>query len=385
MGKESPAPAPPRDLAKEISQILSQGPSLLASEQALSPQQTGLDLSNLNLALYGTPAGQRQVMEQVPVDGWINTRTGVTTTTLPPNARQRGGRPEGGNEWTKTTIYQAAPKMVDQPAQEGLLSMYGKLLPQTQAWNTQSRQAAMSDLRALNPGQASLYDLLNQSATQGLKAGSTLAPEDTWKITNSVRSNWANRGVGNAPSAQLDEALQLFGGGQQLLQQRQNTAGQVAQLGSQLYTTPAMTFAQQTSPETLLGYGSQYGQQANILQQLGGYGSDLFNTNFNAQNANNINAANAHNAGVSNTAQIAGSIAAAALLACWAARAVFGVEDSRWTRFRLWMLRDAPLKLRRWYLAHGATWAKRLEQNPSARATVQAWMERRIACLTTPA
>lgn len=323
MGKSSPSAAPPRDLGNEIAQILGQQGNLIGSETAYSPGQIGLDLSNLDLALNGQAAGQRLVPVNSTTTAWRNTKTGQISSTNPFDSQgagtrgfagRDGGRVNGKpSDWQQFDQITTTQQMQDRPAQAGLIQQYGNLLPQTQAWNSQSRQNTVNDIRSMNPGQASLYDLLNQSATQGLKAGSTIAPGDSWKITNGVRSSWANRGVGNAPSAQLDEALQLFGGGQQLLQQRQQTAGNVAQLGNQLYNMPALTFAQQTSPQELMGYGAQYGQQPSILQQLGGYGSDLFNTNFNADQSNRNATANANNATTAGATTAAVTIAAAAL------------------------------------------------------------------------
>ena len=67
MGKDSPDAAPPRDLAKEISQILSQSGALYNSEAQYGPLNLGLDLNNLNLALEGTPGGTRTSTVSNPV------------------------------------------------------------------------------------------------------------------------------------------------------------------------------------------------------------------------------------------------------------------------------------------------------------------------------
>lgn len=315
MGKSGGSSPPPRDLGKEISQILGQEPALLASEGTYSPQRIGLGLSNLDLALNGSSGGTRTVYDDTPVQGFLNTRTGEFSTSMPNPRAGRGGR----EAWIPYTQRSQTARQVNVPAQRGLLSQYTDAASQldtaNNAANTINRTAAYNDLRNLNPGQAQLYDLLNSTATTGLQAGSRLLPEDAYRISQSVRGDFANRGLAASDPAQLQEALQLYGGGQQLLQQRMGMANDVAQLGSSLYTMPAMTLAQRSDPSALLGFGSGYTNQPNILQQLGGYGSDLFNTNFNSQAASNINRANANNAAVSNGVAAAGTIATIAIAA----------------------------------------------------------------------
>lgn len=390
MSKGAKSP-PPRDLAQEISSILSQGPALLRSEQSLSPEQVGLDLSNLELALYGTPAGTRTLTNQVPEAGWLNTQTGQFSATDPaldpanafPNKGGGQGMGRAGQPtWIPYTRQTAQTQTVDTPAQRGLYDLlqsgterFGQI--QNEA-NTASRTATYNDLRRLNPGQASLYDLLTADAAAGIKAGDRLTPEETFNTVNPVRANWAARGLGNSAPGQLDEAVNLVTAGRGVGQQRRGNAASTAQLGNQLYTAPALAFAPDTTggAQNFLGYGGGYGQQPNILQQLGGYGSDLFNTNFNAEAASNISKANARNANTQ--AAVGTALTVAPLLFCWAAREVYGAQDPRWLQFRHWLLNFAPAKLRRWYVNHGPRWAERLHNHPPAKATVRRWMDRRL-------
>jgi hypothetical protein len=388
MGKSPDAPAP-RDLAGEIQQILSQGPALLASDATLGPQYTGLDLRNLQLALEGAPEGTQTIHEPTSTNAWRNTRTGEISYQDPFQALEQddwrsgrrwspGGRNSQSNEWQPYVVQGTTTREVSTPATPGLLDIYrDTLIPGMTDINTTTRTAAYNDLRTLNPEQAGLMDQLNEEARLGLEAGSRLSPEETYRVVNPVRSDWASRGLGASAPAQLDEALQLFVSGDQLLDRRMDRATQTATLNNALYTQPAFA-AGSVDMNSLLGMGSQYGQQPNILQQLGGYGSDVFNSNFNADAAHGINSANAANAQTATYAQLAASIAMAAAL-CWAAREVFGASDPRWLRFRNWMLYHAPEKFREWYLLNGPRWARRLKGNPLAKDVVKRWMLKRIA------
>lgn len=379
MGKDSPDAAPPRQLDVELQQILSQWPALLRGEQANTPGAVGLDLSNLELALEGAPAGTRSMPYTKEVSGYRNTKTGEFSTEPPRNAFGKVSR-----DWTPWTQQQQAFQDVDTPATPGLYDLLqtgstriGEI--QRDA-NTTSRTATYNDLRNLNPEQARLYDLLASDAEAGLKAGDRLTREEQFNTVNPIRSDWAARGLGNSAPAQLDEAVNLVTAGRGVGQQRRANAAGTAQLGSQLYSLPSLTFAPDTmgTTQNFLGFGSGYGQQPSILQQLGGYGSDLFNTNFNATAANNINRANANNAQSAGAASAAAGIGAALIMACWAAREVFGAHDPQWKQFRQWMLTLASDRFRNWYLINGPRWAERLAANPVAKLIVRRWMERKI-------
>lgn len=261
MGKDSPDAAPPRQLDDELSQILSQWPALLRGEQENTPGAVKNDLSNLNLSLEGA-------------DG----TTGLYDLLASGTERVGGIQREA---------------------------------------NTTARGAAYADLRNLNPEQARLYDLLAADAEAGLKAGDRMTREETFNTVNPIRNDWAARGLGNSAPAQLDEAVNLVTAGRGVGQQRRSNAGAVANLGSQLYTAPAMAYAGDdvAGAQNFMGFGSAYGQQPSILEQLGGYGSDLFNTNFNATNANNISRANANNAGIAGATTAAATIGSAAIIA----------------------------------------------------------------------
>lgn len=154
--------------------------------------------------------------------------------------------------------------------------------------------AAAAAIRAINPGAAGEMGDLTDITESALRAGTTLAPSDYSNITKSVRDNWASRGLGDSGPAQLDEALQLEAGGQNVLAQRESAAGAAAQLGSNLFTLPALSLTQKTSSAPgatggVLGMGeSVAGPTGNTLTDP----SSILNAAYNAQAAAQITSAN---------------------------------------------------------------------------------------------
>ncbi|MDE2100130.1 MAG: hypothetical protein KGL39_22940 [Patescibacteria group bacterium] len=134
----------------------------------------------------------------------------------------------------------------------GYLSQYSdNILPATLKANTAERASnladlaamspdAMAALRAINPQQTDLTDQLTKTATNQLRLGTQLDPEQVRQINNAVLGTWSNRGLGSSNPAQLDAAMQLLGGGQNLLQQRQTNAMSTAQMNQGFYTDPIM-------------------------------------------------------------------------------------------------------------------------------------------------
>ena len=191
--------------------------------------------------------------------------------------------------------------------QPGYLDIYSQDVAPTitgaqTAANTATRAANLADLntmgpgavagvRALDPGQAALMDSLTKTATGELNLGTQLDPDTTANITNSVRQNWASRGLGASAPAQLSEAMQLYGGGQNLLNTREQEAGSVASLSDSLYTNPALGYLTGTSnapaqAQGLTATGDSAGQAGQYVSPSSVY--DMFNTVFNAKSAQTI-------------------------------------------------------------------------------------------------
>ena len=221
------------------------------------------------------------------------------------------------------------------PGVQGALSQYANnVLPQMTAANntanTASRLAVSNDLsalgpgatagiRALNPSQAALYDLLSKQAGEGLAAGNQMTPAQLAQLNNSLRSSQGVRGMSYGPAASYEEVMQNGAYGDQLQQQRQGFAGNLAEMGNRFYTLPGLQMLTGTSGPSgqaqsfYGGAGNATAGSGNTFSQLGGYGSDLFNTNYNAQASANISGANANNAMMGNLEGLGGTLGAAAI------------------------------------------------------------------------
>ena len=64
---------------------------------------------------------------------------------------------------------------------------------------------------------------------------------------------------------------------------------------------------------------------------------------------------------------------------CWVARAVYGVDNPKWLRFREWMLNDAPAWFRNAYLRHGHRVARWITPHAGVKALIRRWMDSVIA------
>ena len=72
---------------------------------------------------------------------------------------------------------------------------------------------------------------------------------------------------------------------------------------------------------------------------------------------------------------LGGGIAQGAIIACWVAREVYGVDNPRWLEFREWMLTTAPSAFREWYLRNGERVALSIRGNDSAKNEIRSMMD----------
>lgn len=264
----------------------------------------------------------------------------------------------------------------------------GADLADVERYGARSRQAILDS----NPDTARLLKLLNDDAETGLAAGSKLDPNSTRRISRGVANDYSRRGfTGRIPSADLEQAMQMYSNAEATRDSRRKFAGNVLGYNQAVVGDPFMQ---------ILGRSGQSMGQATNLAQLGqgqvsqsGAGNlydpfrDAYSTMFQKQDAQAAtDAANRQLIGTS----IGGAATIGAALICWAAREVFGEETTNnqhptsniqrptWKVFRHWLLTEAPDKLRNWYIVNGEKWAARLKKNPKAKAVVRRWMERRI-------
>lgn len=165
--------------------------------------------------------------------------------------------------------------------------------------------AAADAVRGINPGASALTDELTQTASSQLAAGTQLAPADANRITQSVRSDWSNRGLGTSAPAQLDEAVQLAAGGQNVLVQRESAAAGAVSANDWI-TNPSLALTTGTSAAPVAGAALEGGASAlatgagpTLVSPAQNY--DLLNTTYNATAASQLARAN-------NTAGIEGGL-----------------------------------------------------------------------------
>lgn len=126
--------------------------------------------------------------------------------------------------------------------------------------------------------------------------------------------------------------------------------------------------------------------QANYADNLN---KKMFNYRIKAENLRgdqmtaNAQAQGAAAEDAANTQAIAGgatALAGLALLAfvCWVARAAYGEQAREWGIFRNWLLRDAPVWLRSFYIRHGERIAKVVERSNALRAITRFFMNHAI-------
>lgn len=157
------------------------------------------------------------------------------------------------------------------------------LVADSSAANTAARGANVGDItnlgpqavgaiNAANPAMAGLLGQLNQSASAGLSAGSSLTPDQQRAMQQQSRSAFAARGTGGDNGSIADELLRQFNLGQQLLTQRQQFGQSMVGTNMQSQTDPMLQILGQNSGA--LPYSTNSGQGAgfNIFNPQAGLG-----------------------------------------------------------------------------------------------------------------
>lgn len=168
--------------------------------RSANPNRTGADLGPLYGSLLNT-AGPTFSTEQQYKPGYLNLDLSLLGSAL------------GGTGGTA-----------------GLLDLISRSRGSTVNDISNLAPGAASAFSALSPGSADLMNALNQQATEGLQAGSTLTPEQIYQATNPIQADYANRGLFNSDAARLAQGVSLATAGQGVQQQRQNFASGVAGL-----------------------------------------------------------------------------------------------------------------------------------------------------------
>ncbi len=229
-------------------------------------------------------------------------------------------------QFTAASLTNLQDELTGTGGQPGYLDIYAnEVVPAITgaetAANTATRTANVADLTNLgpsaltaiqgaNPGQTALMNSLTTTATDQLNLGTQIDPQTASQITNSVLGDFSNRGLGTSSPATLAEGLQLYAGGQNLLNQRESAAGTVANLNQQNYTDPLLAMMGVTNPaagpqgQTLTGTGQAVASNTPNTTVVPDYAS-MFDTAFNANAAQGI-------ANSNNNAAITGALIGAA-------------------------------------------------------------------------
>lgn len=141
----------------------------------------------------------------------------------------------------------------------GIGNIMSGLLPQAQ-----------SMVRGASPGQTNLLDSLTNSAGQQLSYGAALDPALERVAQQSIRGSEAARGLGYGPSDVLEESSALTSMGNQLRQQRQGFASNVAGMNNQFESQPTLQMLQ-----NLLGSGGALNASATPSLVPSGVSSQL--------------------------------------------------------------------------------------------------------------
>ena len=126
--------------------------------------------------------------------------------------------------------------------------------------------------------------------------------------------------------------------------------------------------------------GSIYGSQAGLMGSNFGASAGLMGSMYGADQG--LAGARA-NARASLTSNIVGGLlggggAAIGGIFCWVAREVYGEDDPRWLKFRVWLHAHAPDWFYRLYARHGQRFARWLHNKPRIKNIVRRWMDTKV-------
>lgn len=267
---------------------------------------------------------------------------------------------------------------------------------------------------AMGDGMSPINQRLMGLAMGELDKGGALSPDEQRQIQQNARGMASARGLYGSDMAGIDEIMNLDAAQRQRLYDRAGFAGgierglEAEQTADRGFATsveglnqgadanarstvlgassalqdrfspfmPMLTARSATNPVMAAGVfqsapntiGSSRATMADAL----GYGSDLFNTNFNADWSKQVmetnNAVALHK---SMDEAISTMVGGAMGKACWVARAVYGEQNPAWLRVRHWLLTRAPLWFAAFYLTRGAQWAERIARQAEERDQIR--------------
>lgn len=148
--------------------------------------------------------------------------------------------------------------------------------------------AGVEAMNAADPAGATLLAKLNQSANEGLDAGSGLTGDQTRTVTNAVNASNGARGVAYGPAGAYATVIANSAAGNQMQLQRQQTAGTVLGQDQSFYAAPYQSILNTTS--TANTGATNLLSQGNQLQPGSQFNPDdpnaaaIYSNNLNTQN-----------------------------------------------------------------------------------------------------
>jgi hypothetical protein len=305
-------------------------------------------------------------------------------------------------------LYQKLQSQVEAQTAADQIALYQKLQPQYSQLEkayTQGTQAnQLEGLQTTAPGYIQAFQQAQgtaginkaiqnygeQTLGQQLNAGFKLSPEEQRQIEQQSMAGYAARGTALGSQAGLANVLNRY----QYVQGRQQQAlGQATGIGGYLsqQSQPALASYYQ-QPMYAGSFGGSAVQNAMMGQQQAG--PQYFNPESQTGMGSIYGAYNAQmglagaqaqaNAAVKVGAMnmignIGGNIAGAAILKCWVAREVYGINNPAWVAFRDWLTNDAPRWLDKAYIKYGERIAAFIKDKPLLKNLIRRWMDTKIA------
>lgn len=299
-------------------------PLYFSASQQWNPQFQGLNLQQLQSALFGTPAGQTTENMVANQAGYYNSAGqylgagGGTGANGAPTNRDRLGQATGKGMGTAPptggTFYNAGQtigtRTVNQAAQPGLIGMLQDVRGAELASLNALAPQAYSAMRAANPDQYALLDPMNTQARGDLALGGALNDDQTRRMQQMSRQAMAARGMSGSNQAIADELFRTYDLGNELQRQRQQFALGVGQLNQAASLDPFSSVLGTGNNLMSMGAGVM-GQ--NPLAQLLGMAQDNAMTAYNAQASANNAKANNKSGLFGGLLGLGGSLGAAAL------------------------------------------------------------------------
>jgi hypothetical protein len=316
----------------------------------------------------------------------------------------------------------------------GMLDFYSnEILPRSLADASRMRAHDVADIEKYgprlteailnaNPQQRVLLDELNRQAQTELGRGGDLSADQVRDVTQATRAAYSDRGMIRSGGAILDEVANRSQYSDARQAQRRDFAGRVLGMNQAVTGDPMMGVLGRpsgASPQAgaMLGVGQAtasaggpsgmfdpmnqyaagvYGGNQQMASNMYGAQAGIINNNFSASaglmgsmyGADRDYDAQKAAARAQRTGSILGGLfggagsaiggMAIAGLFCWVAREVYGEQDDRWLKFRVWLHAHAPVWFYKLYARYGERFARWLKGKPLVKRLIRAWMDTKV-------